>query len=227
MKKVNHQNKLLTNRKRQASTKSKGSRKTKTVAIPASNVHGITHQPPPEAQAQVSSFYRWIDGGAVYPQTSAVGTSYVFKLSLIPGYTEIQNMYDFYRIKKIDVLYAPASRAGPTAATTTAPGTVIAVGPDYDESVAVSFATMLERTTTQVYSVLEKWEFTFVPRVSSVVYGNGVTSGYALGNKDVWVDTAADVSYYGVNYAFPATAAAMQFGGRIMYRLHLECAQVI
>lgn len=216
----------LTTKKLRASAKAKGA-KTRTVSIPASNVHGITHQPPPESRAQVSSFYRWIDGGAVYPQTSAVGTSYVFKLSLIPGYTEIQNMYDFYRIKRIDVLYEPASRAGPTAATTTSPGTVMAVGPDYDESVAVTFATMLERTTTQIFSVLEKWEVSFVPRVSSVAYGNGVTSGYTLGNKDVWVDTAQDTSYYGFNYAFPATIAAMQYGGRVMYRVHLECAMVI
>lgn len=217
---------VLTNKKQRASAKAKGA-KTKVLKIPASNVHGVTHQPPPEARAQVSSFYRWIDGGAVYPQTSAVGTSYVFKLSLIPGYTEIQAMYDFYRIRKIDVLYEPASRAGPTAATTTSPGTVIAVGPDYDESTAVAFATMLERTTTQIFSTLEKWEVSFVPRISSVAYGNGVASGYSLGMKDAWVDTSSDTSYYGFNFAFPATTAAMQFGGRIMYRLHLECAMVI
>lgn len=216
----------LTNKKLRASAKAKGAR-TKVLKIPASNVHGVTHQPPPESRAQVSSFYRWIDGGAVYPQTSAVGTSYVFKLSLIPGYTEIQSMYDFYRIRKIDVLYEPASRAGPTTATTTSPGTVIAVGPDYDESTAVAFATMLERTTTQIFSTLEKWEVSFVPRVSSVAYGNGVASGYTLGMKDAWVDTSSDTSYYGFNFAFPATVAAMQFGGRIMYRLHLECAMVI
>lgn len=218
--------KKLSNKKLRASAKAKGG-KTRALTIPASDIRGVTYQPAPESRAQVSSFYRWIDGGAVYPQTSAVGTSYVFKLSLIPGYTEIQNMYDFYRIKRVDVLYEPASRAGPVTATTTSPGTVMAVGPDYDESVAVSFATMLERTTTQIFSVYEKWEISFVPRVSNVVYGNGVTSGYTLGMKDVWVDTSNDTSYYGFNYAFPATIAAMQFGGKIMYRLHLECAMVI
>lgn len=216
----------LQTKQQRAAAKAKGSR-TRIATIPASDVRGVTYQPPPESRAQVSSFYRWIDGGAVYPQTSAVGTSYVFKLSLIPGYTEIQNMYDFYRITRIDVLYEPASRAGPATATTTAPGTVIAVGPDYDESTAVAFATMLERTTTQIFSTLEKWEVSFVPRISDVTYGNGVTSGYGLGAKNAWVDTSSDTSYYGFNFAFPATTAAMQFGGRIMYRLHLECAMVI
>lgn len=219
-------NQALKNKQQRAAAKAKGGR-TKQITIPASNVHGVTYQPRPESRAQVSKFYRWIDGGAIYPQASAVGTSFVFKLSLIPGYTEIQQMYDFYRIRRIDVLYCPASRAGPTAATTSSPGTVVAVGPDYDESVSVAYATMLERTTTQIFSVLEKWEVSFVPRVSSVAYGNGVTNGYTLGDEKVWVDTAADVSYYGFNYAFPATTAANQFGGRIIYRLHLECAQVI
>lgn len=175
----------------------------------------------------VQGFTRWIDGGAVYPQTSAVGTSYVFKLSLIPGYTEIQAMWDFYRITAIDVLYSPASKCGPSAATTTSPGTVMAAGPDYDESTAVNFATMLERQDTSVFSVFDSWELTFQPRASTVVYGNGVSSGYALAPAGQWMDTSADVSYYGFNYAFPATAAANQFGGRIMYRLHLECAKVI
>lgn len=202
----------------------KASRRITT--IPASNISS-TRVPGPGEKTMIQSFTRWIDGGAVYPQTSAVGTSYVFKLSLIPGYTEIQNMWDFYRIRAIDVLYAPASKCGPTAATTTSPGTVIAAGPDYDESVAVNFATMLERQDTQLFSVFDSWEVTFKPRASTVVYGNGVTSGYALAPADQWMDTAADVSYYGFNYAFPATAAANQFGGRIMYRLHLDCAKVI
>lgn len=194
--------------------------------IPASNI--TSHRVPgPGERHMIESFTRWIDGGAVYPQTSAVGTSYVFKLSQIPGYTEIQNMWDFYRITSIDVLYCPASRAGPSTATTTTPGTVMAAGPDYDESTAVNFTTMLERQDTAVYSVFDSWQVSFKPRAASVVYGNGVTNGYALAPPDQWMDTSADVSYYGFNYAFPATAAAAQFGGRIMYRLHLECSKVI
>lgn len=195
-------------------------------SIKASNIQ-TTRIPGPGERHLVEAFTRWIDGGAVYPQTSAVGTSYVFKLSLIPGYTEIQNMWDFYRIKRIDVLYSPASRAGPSTATTTSPGTVMAAGPDYDESTAVNFATMLERQDTQIYSVFDPWQVTFQPRASTVVYGNGVSSGYALAPVNMWVDTSSDVSYYGFNYAFPATAAGMQFGGRISYRLHLEVAKAI
>ena len=194
--------------------------------IPASNISSI-RVPGPGEKHMIQSFTRWIDGGAVYPQTSAVGTSYVFKLSLIPGYTEIQAMWDFYRITKIDVLYSPASKCGPSSATTTSPGTVVAAGPDYDESTAVNFTTMLERQDTTVYSVFDSWEVSFKPRAAAVVYGNGVTNGYAFAPADQWMDTSADVSYYGFNYAFPATASANQFGGRIMYRLHLECAKVI
>lgn len=211
-------------RARRTARSKTGSRRV--AVIPASNISSV-RVPGPGEKHMIQQFTRWIDGGAVYPQTASVGTSYVFKLSLIPGYTEIQNMWDFYRITKIDVLYAPASKAGPSSATTTSPGTVVAAGPDYDESTAVSFATMLERQDTTVYSVFDSWEVSFKPRASSVVYGNGVTSGYALAPADQWMDTSADVSYYGFNYAFPATTAANQFGGRIMYRLHLECAKVI
>lgn len=201
--------------------------KRQVVSIPASNLSHVTHVPGPGERHLVQSFTRWIDGGAVYPQTSSVGTSWVFKLSQVPGASEITAMYDFFRIRKIDVLYEPASRAGPTSATTSNPGTVMAVGPDFDESTAVNFSTMLERVDTQIYSVYDKWEVSFEPRASTVVFGNGVTSGYALAEKDQWMDTSSDPSYYGFNFAFPATAATLQFGGRIMYRLHLECAKVI
>lgn len=211
------------------SSRTKNGRQPKRAiqSIPASNIRSPTYVPGPDERHLVQKFTRWIDAGAVYPQTSSVGTSYVFKLSLIPGYTEIQNMWDFYRITKVDALYEPASRAGPTTATTTNPGTVMAVGPDYDESVAVNYSTMLERQDTQIFSVHDKWEVSFKPRASSVVYGNGVSSGYALAPEDQWMDTSADVSYYGFNYSFPATVATMQFGGRVLFRVHLEVAKAI
>jgi hypothetical protein len=216
-------------KKKSLSKTNKNGRQSKRAIqqIPASNIRSPSYVPGPDERHLVQKFTRWIDAGAVYPQTSAVGTSYVFKLSLIPGYTEISSMWDFYRITRVDALYEPASRAGPTTATTTSPGSVMAVGPDFDESVAVSFSTMLERQDTQIFSVLDKWEISFKPRASAVVYGNGVTSGYALAPADQWMDTSADVSYYGFNYSFPATAAAMQFGGRVMFRVHLEVAKAI
>lgn len=213
---------------KQSSLNKNGRRPKRDIqSIPASNIRSVSKIPGPDERHLVQKFTRWIDAGAVYPQASSVGTSYVFKLSLIPGYTEIQNMWDFYRITKVDALYEPASRAGPTTATTTSPGSVMAVGPDYDEAAAVNYSTMLERQDTQIYSVFDKWEVSFKPRASSVVYGNGVTNGYALAPADQWMDTSADVSYYGFNYAFPATVAAMQFGGRVLFRLHLEVAKAI
>lgn len=213
---------------KQSSLNKNGRRPKRDIqSIPASNIRSVSKIPGPDERHLVQKFTRWIDAGAVYPQASSVGTSYVFKLSLIPGYTEIQNMWDFYRITKVDALYEPASRAGPTTATTTSPASVMAVGPDYDEAAAVNYSTMLERQDTQIYSVFDKWEVSFKPRAASVVYGNGVTNGYALAPADQWMDTSADVSYYGFNYAFPATVAAMQYGGRVLFRLHLEVAKAI
>jgi hypothetical protein len=217
---------LLANQRASYTRKRKDVSQRKIINIPASNIRSV-HIPGPGERHLVEKITRWIDGGAVYPQTAAVGTSYVFKLSQLPGYTELQNMYDFFRFTKIDVVYHPASMTGPATATTTSPGTVMAACADFDESVAVSFSTLLERQDTQVYSVFKPWEVSFEPRASVLVYGNGVTSGYALANKGEWMDTSSDPSYYGFNYAFPATAAAMQFGGRITYRVHVELAKVI
>lgn len=171
---------------------------------------------------------RWIDAGAVYPQVASVGTAWSFNLSQIPEFSEIQNMWDFYRIVQVDVCYFPTSRSGPVTATTSAPAPVMAVCVDYDEQAATNFDGLRARQNTQIFSVYEPWEVTFTPRLSAVVYGNGVTNAYALPSEHIWVDTASSVaSYYGVNFAFPATAAAYQFGGRICYRVHLEFSKLI
>lgn len=212
--------------KKSNSQKKNKSRARRIESIPASNVRSVTKVPGPGDRHLITQFTRWIDGGAVYPQASSVGSAYAWKLSLIPGYTEIRAMFDFYRITKVDVLYMPASRAGSTSATTSNPATVIAAGPNYDDNAATNYATMLEREDTQIYSVFEPWEISLEPRAAMVTYGS-VTNGYSLAPKGIWLDTASDVSYYGMNYAFPATAAAQQFGGSILYRLHIECAKVL
>jgi hypothetical protein len=206
--------------------------KTKEVLVPASDFHRseITRQPRPETRLQVARFTRWIDLGPAYPQSTTSATSTAFTLGSIPGASEIRAMYDFYRITRVDMCYYPASRAGPSSPTTTNSAPVMAVGPDYDENIGVSFATMLERSTTQVYSVYDKWQVTFEPRLSTVAYGNGVSNGYLLGATGQWVDTSAssaDPTYYGFNWTHPPTAAAIQFGGRVMARVHIECAMVI
>lgn len=211
------------------SARSQGAQ-TREVLVPASDFHRseITHQPRPETRLQVAVFSRWIDVGPAYPQTTTSAFSRQFTLGDIPGASEIRAMYDFYRMKRIDIVYFPASRTGPTSPTLTNPAPVMAVGPDYDESIGVSFATMLERNTTQVYSVYDKWQVTFEPRLSTPAYGGVSTNGYLLGNPGAWVDTAGtDAVYYGFNWTHPPTTSSLQFGGRIMARVHIECAMVI
>lgn len=216
-------NKSLKN-KRRART-SKGRRIEK---IPASNIISTGKIPSPEQEHTIVGMSRWIDAGATYPQVSSVGTAWAFNLGQIPESSEIQAMWDFYRITQVDVCYFPASKVGPTTATTSSPGTVMAVCVDYDEQAAVNYDSLRARQNTQIFSVFDSWEVSFTPRLSSVVYGNGVTNAYALPSEHIWVDTASSVaSYYGVNFAFPATTAANQFGGRLCYRVHLEFSKLI
>lgn len=186
-----------------------------------------TKVPGPEQQHTIMGMSRWIDAGAVYPQATMTPTSWSFKLSSIPGSAEIIAMWDFWRITRVEACYFPASHAGPTTATTSNAACVMAVCVDFDESTAVTYDKLLERQNTQIYSSLDEWIVEFEPRLSSVVYGNGVTNAYTLAPRGTWVDTASDASYYGLNFAFPATPATMQFGGRVCYRVQLEFSKLI
>lgn len=197
-------------------------------SIPASNIRSSRIPGPGVGKHAVLACTRWVDRGAIYPQTSAVGTSDQLKLSQIPGVSEFTGLFDFFRIVRVDALYLPASMAGATTATTTTPAPSMLVCCDFDESVAVSYNSLLEREDCQVYNVLRPWEVTYSPLAAQQSYGNGTTtSGYNAAPVGTWFDTQSDPSFYGLNFAFPATAAAVQFGGRLMLRVHLEFAKVI
>lgn len=206
--------------------RTKQARKREIVQIPASNIRS-TRIPGPGDRHVVETFTRWIDGGSVYPQTGGIGAGASFRLSQIPGNSEITAMYDFFRLSQVDVCYYPASKAGPTSATTNSSGGVMAGCVDYDENTANSFLALQERQDCQIFSVYDRWQVTFEPRASVQVYANGVTSAYALAQKGEWMDTSSDPSYYGFVTAFPATSSNLQFGGRLMYRVTIQVAKVI
>lgn len=166
---------------------------------------------------------RWITA-SLYPQTTAtIPTTFAFSLNLLPGYTELTTAWDFYRITQVDILYEPASRAGSTAATGTAGAPHVFVRVNFDNSNSASYAQIQEYNNTRVYSLMQRWEHSFVPKLSPAAYNGVTTTGYTIAQGNPWVATAnPDVVYYGLQYVTSQVTTGTQFGGTLFYRVHVE-----
>lgn len=166
---------------------------------------------------------RWIVA-ALYPQTSAdIPTTYVFKLNLLPGYTELTASWDYYRITQVDILYEPASRCGSTAATGTAAAPHVFVRVNFDNANTATYAQIREYNNTRVYSLMQRWEHSFVPKVAPAIYGGATSSAYSIAQGSPWIATAdPDAEYYGLQYVTNQVTTGTQFGGTLFYRVHVE-----
>ena len=165
--------------------------KARYTSHPATSGVKITKEMPFDtAPPDMVRLTRWVVSN-VYPQTAAVPTSFAFHLNLLPSYSEITAMYDQYRIDQIDIIYEPASRCGPSAATTSNGAPHMLTRVDYDNSAALTYDQLRECSNTMVHSVFERWEHSFKPRVSPEVYNGVASTGYMVASGDPWISTGS------------------------------------
>lgn len=137
-------------------------------------------------------------------------------------------MFDQYRITRVDVIYEPASRCGPSTATTSAQAPILWTQVDYDSTATVSATELRQRENVMCHVTYDRWEHSFIPKVAATVYQSAVASGYMVADGNPWISTATpSVEYYGFKYAFDATASAVQFGGTLLFRVHVELKNVL
>lgn len=142
---------------------------------------------------------------------NAVTTStaaYKFKLSSLPGYTEITTLFDKYRIRGVRATFMPRINvfrltdlgAGTTTATTSPP--IFSVV-DYDDATAPANAAVLhEYENCKVHYEFRPWSVFFRPRVAIGTYGSGAFTSYSTGAANLWCDAASpDIEYYGLKVA--------------------------
>lgn len=204
-----------------AKAKKPGNKKRMTDAM----TNGVPRsvERPFEKLKDVVRVKRWIVA-SLYPQTSAdIPTTYTFKLNLLPGYTELTASWDYYRIIQVDVLYEPASRCGSTAATGTAAAPHVFLRVNYDNANSATYAQIREYNNTRVYSLMQRWEHSFVPKVAPALYAGATTTGYSIAQGNPWLPTAEPgAQYYGLQYVTNQVTTGTQFGGTLFYRVHVE-----
>jgi hypothetical protein len=138
--------------------------------------------------------------------------------------TKLLQATDAYRILSVDVVYIPNSPNGLSPAATSTRGSGIWVAFDPDDDLTSGVVTTAASSTAVLHSLNEKWSMTLYPRPSQALYAGGAFSGYAIAEREPWIDSDnLSVPHYGLKWGAPVAAAAI--GGAMYIRYNLECIQ--
>jgi len=129
--------------------------------------------------------------------SSSTSFSFEPKLSDLQGYTDIQNLFDYYRISAYEITFIPNRNSSDiTAASAAIPNMWICN--DEDGGGPTAETGFMERPTARIWQMVtpRKW-MNKAPRFAQAIY-QGATTGYAVGGRTQWVDCTSDgVPYYG------------------------------
>lgn len=126
----------------------------------------------------------------------------------VPGYAEIANLYDFYRLEEVKVSFFFGSNYSSVTVAQQLPNLIIAE--DYDDAAAISLGNILQYRNKKIITVGNLrnetgYNVVLRPKIALQVF-NGITSGYAEGSP--WINTTnTSVPYYGLKmYLDPVQA---------------------
>lgn len=181
------------------------------------------------------------------PDTSQFGGAFTFQLAQLAlpagtGLTDITNLFDNYRISRVELrfdLSYNAAPGGPGIAglrgITSLP--VMHICPDYDDNaIPASREQVLENAYCRTIRLEKSFTMSIKPRAQTVVATGASTSATGVGGllpTGTWLDTSApQVPHFGVkfwmeDFPTPSTGAQPNAQVRITPTYYLECKNVI
>jgi len=149
--------------------------------------------------------------------TLQVFNSLFFSLNLLNGYTDLQAVFDQYRLDEVECWIIPRFTSEPT--NTGNPGLLSTVV-DYDDSTALStVGQALDYANCLTSSGLNGHYRRFRPHIAMAAY-SGAFSSYA-NREHVWLDSAsAAVQHYGLKTANTTTDVIYHYD--LIARLHFS-----
>jgi hypothetical protein len=133
-----------------------------------------------------------------------------FSLNALPDYTEFVDLFDSYRITRVDCTFIPTMNTAlvyPGNAAATLPVVYIAEDRNDDAS-WISVANALQLESLQVGRMDKIVKFTCYPKCALAAYSSlGFTSYTQVGDgRNIWVDTnSPGVKFYGLKWAVDAS----------------------
>lgn len=205
--------------KRRRRFQKKGRSMTKQMLKPM--IRGRVRQP-------VHYFTRFQDGGTIVAATSTTTTFATFFLRLqdIPGYTEFQAMYDFYKINAVQVRFIPLFNSSDGSFNVNEYSTRIATVIDYnDDGTPTSMNDLRQRENCKIspYNKIHKRFFHPKPIVAiDEDAGSGTNTGFGQTQKTPWVSCASDaVQWHGLKMGIQHPSASTYSLYVIEYKVYL------
>jgi len=123
--------------------------------------------------------------------------SFAFTLADLPEYASFTNLYDQYRIVKIQCLFMPLTLLQ-TAGTSVVTSSALVVIADYDDNSSLTtMAQLYNYQNVQFCKCQDKLEFAIRPRIAMAAYSGSFTSYANLSPQ--WIDTnSTAVQHYGI-----------------------------
>ncbi len=147
------------------------------------------------------------DVQAINTSSSITNVSNYFALSSVPGYINLLEVFDQYRILQVVVNYYPRTSFDNLSSTSQIYSAI-----DYEDANLPSGPQELEQyDTCLVACVGEPIQRTFVPRVSIAAYATGIFTSYATVSNQ-WIDSSSPgVEHYGLKTSVGPTAVPMTY----------------
>jgi hypothetical protein len=147
--------------------------------------------------------------------------SFNFKLADLDEVTHFTNIYDMYRIVKIQVTIVPFNQQ-PLATTTSTYFAPLLMAIDYDDNATPTSTTQLYNASNlRIITSRQNYTFSFKPRALMAAY-TGSFSGYASAENQ-WLDCAStDIIYYGLKWAIASSSSLPTFGVYARYFLEFK-----
>ena len=162
------------------------------------------------------------------PSTDGFGAT-SFCLDDLPDDTSYTDIYDQYRITKVELWILPRVTTVDMddAGSRQNPWLMYLVEDHDDDTPVSSMATLQARNTCIPIDLRRRKYLKFYPNVTSPVYAGATTSGYSTaagGKKGPWIDcTKKDVRYYGIKWGIPGpNVAGSSYSVTTLFRYTVE-----
>lgn len=193
-----------------------------------------------KTQNKVHSFVRWCDKDTQFGSNSPAGSisetgsdqhqSYEFRFSNLTNVTDFTNLYDMYRINKIQLMLEPQFTSnGQFYNNLNILSKKIRVVHDYNSNnVLANEDDYLEYSNCKSYSATRQIKITLYPKVNNTVEGNGGAPAYtSLNANKLWLNISnADVPHFGIKAFIPEdisnTEGVLLFKVRAKYWISLK-----
>jgi hypothetical protein len=176
---------------------------------------------------EVFDYEEVVDRANIISQNVPVYLGINFHINELSSTSNFSNIYDSYRIRRVDVLFRAVCVQMVVSGSSSTDDSVqnipeVYTAIDLDDSSAPTAIADLERYATMMQCLAtSSFVRKFTPRYLTPIY-NGLSSAYALGDPNVWLDLAnSNIPHYALKFAMTPDSGANN-NARFVYAVTIK-----